>query len=642
MPPNHETGRSFSPVSPKIPSSLFPPAYRAFGLLSTMRCPGRSYAPVTPFTPRLSGAISTPSFGLDFVGGSSYPRIPDAPCGSTYDFGSTPVTVTVSHEFTITNSGAAPLNITGFFITGTGFSILSSPPSVIGIGDSATFEIQFDAPTVDEFTGELTIESNSDQSPCIITLTGEAIGVVVSGVTYQGNFIWYGFFPYDYDPASAIVPDRYLTRTAAGNNTQLTGYFSPDVVYGTIDNTFSGTQTIDETNGSQSGFMQRRSVFAQGKYCRGSSYADVTSLTLTDQTTQALDNLAYDNTFVTGSGIVTRLRRAWDGGRSAGGVTTYCGISINGVVGDKFYEILDVPMTLEQAALNGGATTIPVTYDSEPTAFNANTGAMAGRVTQLNFTSPVVNPSGYYLIQVHLTKTPSGGGPAVVYSQYIAVNEGAMGALNYDYVVPMEVGYVIAVTSVDVTTLTEASDEFTEQQDFWYSGQSLNWTPTPTWAETPFFGMLAPYTMCACDWEDYPPGLVGVPITTDASGYYWAGNATFRSVNGSEASDDFENYAVGTVLVLDKGLGFASIGRMILFDNNPANDDFESYVTGTITALNWETGDLPFNCWSADGTFASLDNLLASDDFESYAVGVITVLNGGSGWFANGSFAVFP
>jgi surface protein len=95
------------------------------------------------------------------------------------DFGSmTPGSTTITHTFTISNSGLADLNLTGIptiaLVDGTHFSVTQQPvASTVPAATTVTFQITFDAQSVGTFTDTIVIENNdSDESPYNFTIAG--------------------------------------------------------------------------------------------------------------------------------------------------------------------------------------------------------------------------------------------------------------------------------------------------------------------------------------------------------------------------------------------------------------------------------------------------------------------------------------
>jgi hypothetical protein len=101
---------------------------------------------------------------------------------------------------------------------------------------------------------------------------------------------------------------------------------------------------------------------------------------------------------------------------------------------------------------------------------------------------------------------------------------------------------------------------------------------------------------------------------------YW-GPAYFSSVDGLSAEDDFEAYATGTIVILNHGLGWPTVGTTATSDIFQAYDDLESYAAGAIAELPDPFDAL--NRWAGIGSFVTNTYSAAWDDFESYPAGVI-------------------
>jgi RTX calcium-binding nonapeptide repeat (4 copies)/Calx-beta domain/Protein of unknown function (DUF1573) len=91
------------------------------------------------------------------------------------EFGTTNLGNAVTKTFTVTNIGAATLNLLDRNLPD-GFSWVGSLPSSIAPGDSATFEVQLNATTVGTFNSRLEFTNNdSDESPFDFPITGTVV-----------------------------------------------------------------------------------------------------------------------------------------------------------------------------------------------------------------------------------------------------------------------------------------------------------------------------------------------------------------------------------------------------------------------------------------------------------------------------------
>ncbi|MCS7003813.1 MAG: choice-of-anchor D domain-containing protein [Cytophagales bacterium] len=97
----------------------------------------------------------------------------DYASGSTFAYGQRLLANNHDMTFVIQNLGGANLTITSTTVSGTGFSLVSSPASPVAPGDSATFVVRFTPATSGSYTGTLTINNNDfNEGTYTINLTG--------------------------------------------------------------------------------------------------------------------------------------------------------------------------------------------------------------------------------------------------------------------------------------------------------------------------------------------------------------------------------------------------------------------------------------------------------------------------------------
>ena len=111
---------------------------------------------------------------VSIVDGDTTPAIAD-----DTDFGSTLVGVDVSHTFTITNTGADDLTISGLTISGVDaadFYVSIAPGTTVPSGGSTTFEITFNPTVVGTSNATINITNNdSNENPYTFDIVGVAI-----------------------------------------------------------------------------------------------------------------------------------------------------------------------------------------------------------------------------------------------------------------------------------------------------------------------------------------------------------------------------------------------------------------------------------------------------------------------------------
>ncbi|MDY7022943.1 MAG: choice-of-anchor D domain-containing protein, partial [Cyanobacteriota bacterium] len=93
----------------------------------------------------------------------------------TFDFGTTIIETPVRKTFTIQNSGTAELTLSNLELP-TGFSLVDDFPTILAEDEEATFEIELDTTTADNFSGELSFETNDpDENPFNFTISAVVV-----------------------------------------------------------------------------------------------------------------------------------------------------------------------------------------------------------------------------------------------------------------------------------------------------------------------------------------------------------------------------------------------------------------------------------------------------------------------------------
>ena len=133
-------------------------------------------------------AIKVSGNGVNIPNDSSHvPNVSD-----NTDFGQVEIGQSVTHSFTITNSGTANLKVEGVNTTGNGFSatILGTTPITIAPGDSINFDVQFTATNPAQVVnGSINISNDTRiDNPFTIQIVGEAIEPIEPNV----NVVWNG------------------------------------------------------------------------------------------------------------------------------------------------------------------------------------------------------------------------------------------------------------------------------------------------------------------------------------------------------------------------------------------------------------------------------------------------------------------
>ncbi|MFT6601005.1 MAG: hypothetical protein ACJAZZ_000123 [Dokdonia donghaensis] len=128
------------------------------------------------------GTLSTPQpeiaisgQGIVIPDGDTTPAVND-----DTDYGTITAGTTLNHTFTITNSGTAVLNLSGWTLGGTNpgeFTITTPPPATIAAGASATFVITYNPTLGGTHDATFTVTNNdSNENPYNFSITGESEG----------------------------------------------------------------------------------------------------------------------------------------------------------------------------------------------------------------------------------------------------------------------------------------------------------------------------------------------------------------------------------------------------------------------------------------------------------------------------------
>jgi hypothetical protein len=99
--------------------------------------------------------------------------IPDS---TSFTFGNVPVDSTVSHEFTITNSGQLPLNISEFSASLPSIFTVTPPSAIIEAGYSKQFNVSFTPQVIGNINGSILVHHNARCVPDTFLVFGTGIG----------------------------------------------------------------------------------------------------------------------------------------------------------------------------------------------------------------------------------------------------------------------------------------------------------------------------------------------------------------------------------------------------------------------------------------------------------------------------------
>jgi LPXTG-site transpeptidase (sortase) family protein len=139
--------------------------------------------------------------------------------GDSFDYGTTSITNSLSHTFTIRNNGNSKLDITHLSLP-SGYSFTGSIPTSIDAKSTEDITVRLEAIQNGSFTGNLQIESNdSEQSPYTIALTGTVTDTHGEIALFDGTTeIADGTGSFDYGSTTVGTP---ISHTFTVENTSM-------------------------------------------------------------------------------------------------------------------------------------------------------------------------------------------------------------------------------------------------------------------------------------------------------------------------------------------------------------------------------------------------------------------------------------
>ena len=141
-------------------------------------------------------------------------------------FGSTTLNTPTAQSLTLTSTGTSPVTVNSSTLTGTGFSLSQGFPVVLNPSQTLTLQVQFDPTTAGNFSGQLTISSNSTTgSTAQVALTGAGTAPAAHEVDLSWNA-----------PASSTDPVMgYNIYRATGSGALVLITSSPDLTLAFAD-----------------------------------------------------------------------------------------------------------------------------------------------------------------------------------------------------------------------------------------------------------------------------------------------------------------------------------------------------------------------------------------------------------------------
>jgi hypothetical protein len=107
---------------------------------------------------------------------------------TSLSFGSVTLNTPTTQSLTLTSTGTSPVTVNSATLTGTGFNLSQSFPVVLNPSQTLTLQVQFDPTTAGNFSGQLTISSNSTTGSTVqVALTGAGTAPVAHEVDLSWN-----------------------------------------------------------------------------------------------------------------------------------------------------------------------------------------------------------------------------------------------------------------------------------------------------------------------------------------------------------------------------------------------------------------------------------------------------------------------
>jgi hypothetical protein len=126
-------------------------------------------------------------------------------------FGQTQVGSKVSRSLTLTSSGNAPLNINTITASGAQFSAgTPSLPAILQPNQQLTLTVTFDPTTQGSDTGTLTVLSNDNSGPAIVSLGGDGVTATAPQLTISPTSLNFGNVPVN------VASSQPVTLTSTG------------------------------------------------------------------------------------------------------------------------------------------------------------------------------------------------------------------------------------------------------------------------------------------------------------------------------------------------------------------------------------------------------------------------------------------
>lgn len=179
---------------------------------------------------------------VDLFGGETMPELVLDP--DHWDAGANPVGVTTTGSIDIVSTGDAPVTVSAISITGEGFDggWAEALPFTLNPGERSTVNLEFTAPDIGVYSGQLTVEANDTVATHIAPLSGEGAGGPIAVCYANPDEVaanaeattWYGADSYDSGGRSLTEYRWTLVEQPSGSGVSITGSganrrFTPDL-----------------------------------------------------------------------------------------------------------------------------------------------------------------------------------------------------------------------------------------------------------------------------------------------------------------------------------------------------------------------------------------------------------------------------
>jgi hypothetical protein len=131
---------------------------------------------------------------------------------ASFNFGSVVDGQTKSQNFTVTNTGTAPLTISQLSISAAGYSVSGLSASTVAPGNSVSFSAKFAPTTAGNLSGTVNLVSNAANSPTTVALSGTGVAATLT-LSFSSTNISFG----SVNTGTPVTQNDTITNTGNSN-----------------------------------------------------------------------------------------------------------------------------------------------------------------------------------------------------------------------------------------------------------------------------------------------------------------------------------------------------------------------------------------------------------------------------------------